>query len=73
MIVAFEWFDKNAADLNQAVSLQVRCSRAEAEALLGYDLNSATAPPAAESRALARPLVAATQAARADGAFPVSE
>lgn len=69
----FEWFDPNTPNKNEEVSLVVRCSRAEAEALLGYDLNSATSPPAAESRALARPLVAAAQAARSSGVFPAQE
>lgn len=70
MKAAFEWFNP-AGNSDEQVSVVVRMSRDEAEALLGFDLNSATAPPAADSRAIARPVVASVQAARADGSFPV--
>lgn len=51
------------------VSLVVRMTLDEAATLAAIDLSSATQPDAATSRALARPLVAAIQAAIADGAL----
>lgn len=72
MRCSFEWYDTNAK-VEEQVSFVMRCSLAEAVALLGYDLSSNTSPPAADSRALARPLVEAAQAAATNGTFPESE
>lgn len=49
------------------VSLVIRMTLDEAATLAAIDLSSATQPDAATSRSLARPLVAAIQAAIADG------
>lgn len=51
------------------VSLVIRMTLNEAATLAGIDLSSATQPDAATSRSLARPLVAAIQAAIADGSL----
>lgn len=51
------------------VSLVVRMTLDEAATLAAIDLASATQPDAATSRSLARPLVAAIQAAIADGSL----
>lgn len=45
------------------VEVMVRLSRAEADTLVaGYDPQSATSPPAADCRAIARPIAAAIAA-----------
>lgn len=51
------------------VSLVVRLTHAEAAALIAATTESATTPSAADSRAIARPLGLALQAAVADGSL----
>lgn len=53
------------------VSVVVRMSRADAAALIAATTDSATTPPAADSRAVARPVALALQAAVAAGELVV--
>ena len=51
------------------VSVQVRMTHAEAAALIAATTDSASTPPAADARAIARPIGLALQAAVADGSL----
>ena len=64
----YEW-QINEPPPEGTVSLVIRMTLDEAAALAAIDLSSATQPDAATSRSLARPLVAAIQAAIADGSL----
>lgn len=68
MLIAYEWEVRDPPP-DGLVSLVVRMSHAEAAALIAATTESATTPSAAESRAFARPLGLALQAAVADGSL----
>jgi len=51
------------------VSVVVRMTHSEAAALIASTTDSATTPPAADARAIARPIGLALQAAVADGSL----
>lgn len=66
----FEWVDDGERNPEGLVSVVVRMSRAEAEAMLAFDLLVATVPLVADCRPIARKVIAAVQDARTDGRFP---
>ena len=68
MLVAYEWEVRDPPP-DGLVSLVVRLTHTEAAALIAATTESATTPSAADSRAIARPLGLALQAAVADGSL----
>jgi hypothetical protein len=68
MLVAFEW-EQSDPPPGGRVSVVVRMTHAEAAALIAATTDSATTPSAADSRAIARPIGLALQAAVADGSL----
>jgi hypothetical protein len=68
MIVAFEW-EQSDPPPGGRVSVVIRMTHAEAAALIAATTDSATTPSAADSRAIARPIGLALQAAVADGSL----
>jgi hypothetical protein len=67
MRVIYEW--EQTPPPEGLVSVVVRLSHAEASALIAATTDSATTPSAADSRAIARPIGLALQAAVADGSL----
>ena len=68
MLAAFEW-EQSDPPPGGRVSVVVRLTHAEASALIDATTDSATTPSAADSRAIARPIGLALQAAVADGSL----
>jgi hypothetical protein len=68
MLAAFEW-EQSDPPPGGRVSVVIRLSHAEAAALIAATTDSATTPSAADSRAIARPIGLALQAAVADGSL----
>lgn len=68
MMTAYEWQQSDPPEGGR-VSIVVRLTYAEATALIAATTDSATTPSAADSRALARPIGLALQAAMADGSL----
>jgi hypothetical protein len=67
MDVIYEW--EQTPPPGGLVSVVVRLSHAEASALIAATTDSATTPSAADSRAIARPIGLALQAAVEDGSL----
>jgi hypothetical protein len=68
MLAAFEW-EQSDPPPGGRVSVVIRMTHAEAAALIAATTDSATTPSAADSRAIARPIGLALQAAVADGSL----
>jgi hypothetical protein len=68
MLAAFEW-EQSDPPPGGRVSVVIRMTHAEASALIDATTDSATTPSAADSRAIARPIGLALQAAVADGSL----
>jgi hypothetical protein len=68
MQAIYEWQISNPPP-EGLVSVVVRLTHAEAAALIAATTDSASTPPAADCREIARPLALALQAAVADGSL----